>query len=317
MFIKDEIQTKVRNIKGLATKLQAGYPQGYNVGHDSKFGVNLLGDEHLGELRELANLLGFDFDSVGYTYTIKVYEKSGKTEVKVYAPRLVLRCGTLMLQWGNSYKPVSELVANQNLMVIPQIVKNDKYTSYTIVIGTDLGDIPFPIYPKEGVEPTTASLTKALKSGDDWKDILEPPYPVELKTLVSVNKQTFEFTAVGFREESKSGTTKDGRKFTIDSLILLSEEGEQYSTKDGKSRNAKDIRYWGEQASPDNPIQITVKFEGIGEFQGKPYTQWGVSCSPVNQTEVSLADLLELADEMDNENAMVPEPESLFDDIAF
>lgn len=302
MFIKDEIQTRIRNTAGLTQKLMAAYPNGYNIAHDSTFGKRLLGEEHLDTLSALAEALGFGFGDTVYTYTVKVYQKAGKTEVKVYQPRLALRRGTCMLQWGEVYKPLSDLANNKNIIVQPQIVKNEKYTNYSVVLATELGDVPFAIYPKDGVELTTVKFTKLIETGIGWKEVLESPYPVDVKTLVHATSPVFEFTAVGYRTESKSGTTKDGRPFTIDSIVLETEEGELYSAKDGKSRNAKDIRYWGEQCSLDNPIHFVIQFEGTGDYNGKPYTQWGVTATPVNQEESSLADLLELAEAMDEEN---------------
>ncbi len=302
MFNRDVIETKVRNAKGLFEKLaKLGE---YQLEHDGKLGQALMGS-HLDELRMLAESYGVDFSATRYTYTIKCYIKDGKPTVSVWQPRVGLRQGTAMLSWGDTYTALTELKANEDLFISPVITEgaNNKKL-YSITIGSQYGDVVFPIYPKKDVSPNLSQLNKALNSGEGWSAILEPPFPTDLKQLVSATKPTTSFNVVGMTESEKKGTTRTGQPFSIAELVLEDDQGNLYCTKNNSSRNSRDIRYWGSQATVDNPITFTIMFEGLGEYQGKPYTQFGVTCSPVHQEDVSLADLLELEEDEDTEDEL-------------
>lgn len=315
MFNAEVIETKVRNTAGLFGKLST-FASGYEVQHDSPFGVKLMGEDHIEELRMLSEAYGVDFDETGFTYTIKCYSKAGKDVIKVYQPRLILKKGTCQLQWGNVATPLSELAKNEDLFITPQIVKGDKYARYSVVVGTAYGDVPYALYPREGVEPNSAQLAKMVKSGEGWGAIMERPYPTDLKSLVSATVPTFEFEMVGYSANTKTGQKKDGGSFTIDELVLESSEGDFFSTKNNNSINSKNIRYWGEQCSESNPIRVSIRFSGVGDYQGKSYTQWDASFTPVYQTEdTSLADLLELGDPMAETYRGVDESNILEDEL--
>jgi hypothetical protein len=321
MFNSDIIETKVRNTKGLFAKL-SNYPGGYEVQHSSPFGVKLMGEEHIEQLRMLAEAYSLNFDELGFTYTIKCYVKAGKDVIKVYQPRLILKKNTCQLQWGNVAKPLAELAKlavgeDADLFITPQVVKGDKYTKYSIIIGTTYGDVPYPLYPREGCEPNSAQLSKSVKSGEGWSAIMERPYPTDLKTLVSQASQTFEFDLVGYSVSTKTGQKKDGGSFTVDELILESAEGDFYSTKNNNSINSKNIRYWGEQVSENNPVHVVISYSGQGDYQGKSYTQWDAVFTPLNQAEdTSLSDLLDLGDPMADAYGEVDDSNTLEDELS-
>lgn len=304
MFDRDKIETRIRNAQGLVDKL-IQYGSEYKLVHGAGFTDELLGG-HTAQLEQLFNevvkpVTGKHFTDVGYTYSVKCYREDGKAVVKVYQPRLVLKQGTAQLQWGDVSVRLSDLAQSESLYIQPQVVRGDKRNSYSIVLGTESGDVALPLYPKDGCAPTTAQLAKAITSGEGWVEIMSPPFPTDVKKLVSATEPMFSFIMNGYRVAAKSGKTKTGQSYSFDEMVLESNTGELYSTKVNRSRNSQDLAYWGEQCSTTNPIQVTVCYEGIGEYNGAKYNQWGVTCRPVNQPSSTLADLFDLGDPMESD----------------
>ena len=296
MFNRDLIETLVRNTKGLAPRL-AAYGKEYPLGHGEGFTQKLLPEAHQEELMELAAILGLDYDEIGHTYSVKCYVENGKSVVKVYQPGVVLRKGTAMLRWGTTYTPLSELVERDSVFVNPQVIQKEQFTSYSLVLSTDLGDVSLPLYLKEGASANTSQLTKAIRSGEGWKALLNPQFPVDLKKLVSAETPEFTFVMEGFERAERRGKSKDGKPYCINELLMTSVDGDIYSVKDGKSDNSRDLAYWGQQCSSDNTVTVVVKFDGIGDFGGQAYTQWSVVCTPQKDDNAdSLLELLELGD---------------------
>lgn len=296
MFDTSSIEAIIRSNKNLALKLKA---QGfYNLCHGTPASKALLGETGEEDLRAVAVEYGVDFDKAGHTYSIKVVEKDGKLQVNVYQPRLVLRKGSAMLHWGAEYVALKELAQRDNLQVQAQVIQGESDVRYGVLISSKFGDTYYPLYPKEGVELNTMQLTQAVKTGEGWVGILEAGFPTAMKSLISAEQPVFTFLAVGFKVNTRKGVNQQGQPYKYDEMIFDAEDGERYSAKVSRSQSTKDLNYWGTQATPENPIEITLRFEGIGIYAGAAYTQWGVCCRPVKEPEVSLEALFDLPDPM-------------------
>lgn len=293
MFQNQAIETIVRNdSKMRAAVIKKG---GMPVTGKLEAAILQLLPGHQTELEEVASELGFDLSSLENTYYLAV----SKGDVKCYAPRMVLRQGTLKLRWGNQYRSIDEL--QQVATIIPNVLVDGKYTKTSLSLCTASGyELVFRIYPTQALN--TAKLMKLLKEGG-WSEVLEPERPNDVRDVVTEQKPEYQFIAVGFRRYTASGKTKDGREFSIDKQVLMTKDGDEYEMKVGASRQAGDFAYWGSQASEDNPIRVTVMYDGTGDYNGASFKKVNINYNPVNNT-TSLADLLDLDDDyevVDNE----------------
>ena len=248
------------------------------------------------DLKIVATELGFDYDTLENTYYLGV----SKGEVRCYAPRMVLRQGTLKLRWGNQYRSITEL--QQTATVIPNVLVDKKYTKVSLPLCTPEGyELVFRIYPKGTLN--TAQLMKLLQGGGDWSAVLEPERPTDIRHTVTADKTEFQFLAVGYRTYTSEGKTKDGREFSIDKMVMLSDEGDEYELKAGTSRQAVAFAYWGQQASEDDPVRVTVMYDGLGDYNGSSFQKVNINYNPVNNTS-SLADLLDLDDDYEDPDSI-------------
>lgn len=291
MFRTAEIEAIVRNdVQMRAAVIRKG---GMALQNGSKLEQAIMAKltgYHAQELKEVATELGFNYDDLENTYYLGV----SKGEVRCYAPRMVLRQGTLKLRWGNQYRSIDEL--QQAVTVIPNVLVDKKYTKVSLALCTFEGyELVFRIYPKETLN--TAQLMKLLQGGD-WSVVLEPERPTDIRHTVNNDKTEFQFLAVGFRTYTAEGKTKDGREFSIDKMVLMSDEGDEYELKAGSSRQAVDFAYWGKEASVSEPVRVTVTYDGLGDYNGNTFPKVNINYNPVNNKS-SLADLLELDDDYD------------------
>lgn len=290
MFRTAEVEAIVRNdAKMRAAVIRKG---GIALQHGSKLEQAIMArlTGHETELKEVASELGFDYENLENTYYLGV----SKGEVRCYAPRMVLRQGTLKLRWGNQYRSITEL--QQTATVIPNVLVDKKYTKVSLSLCTPEGyELVFRLYPKESLN--TAQLMKLLQGGGGgWSAVLEPERPTDIRHTVTADKTEFQFLAVGYRTYTAEGKTKDGREFSIDKMVMLSDSGDEYELKAGSSRQAVDFAYWGQEASEEDPVRVTVMYDGLGDYNGNTYPKVNINYNPVNNTS-SLADLLELDDD--------------------